>query len=1400
MHRKLSHPRRSFFYLPIFVLLFSLWHNDIQAQCSTGINETFAIVNSGSGNVYYNLQSSSSNPSFIDHNFGSYCSSGTLILNGGQNKVYKCHGGDIWQNRIWYRIYLTTATPGSFNPLTEYYSSGTSNGCGGQDQVWEVNNANVNVLAGLSAGTYYLEVYSTADYQYCGTGTWYASNSGYNYRATFTVNATPSPTVNSPTICAGHTATLVATGGTSYVWSTRETTSSISTSTGGTYTVTATNSSSCTASASGTVTVNANPTPTVNSPTICVGATATLTATGGVSYVWNTTATTTSITTSTPGVYTVTATNASGCTASVNGTVTVNSNPTPTVNSPTICAGATATLTATGGVSYVWSTTATTTSITTSTGGTYTVTATNSYGCTASASGIVTVNSTPTPTVNKDTVCSGVTAILTATGGVHYAWNRGDTTASITTTVSGSYPVTVTNSNGCTASASGTVVVNSNPTASVNNASICAGGTATLTATGGTTYLWNTDLNIATLTTVTAGTYTVTVTNAAGCTASANGTVTVHANPTPHAGLDTTVNVATSVLLGDTLSIGGTAPYVFKWTPNVGLNDTTLRRPLATPVVNTNYIVQATDSFGCSGRDTVTVYFDTVNVLTVITYSGQNIHYSTVGTQNFVEFDVFATDSPAGLLYSQSEIFVQYDSTIFGTHLVDSNKIVATKGLAVDSPYYNLSLSDSTPTMLKIAITHTPNPASLRNLGNVNQQLCHLKINLTGLNLTTVAAAFDTIAMAGRSKYQRSVAGLEFPYNIIRISGLTAASQVDEDSINFSIVGVSLDNLSSPSYVDFDVLATANIYGANLGRCSVTLNFDSHAFDSAYVTNIIGVGDDASFSASGSGCCGGNEIYSFSKTFNPGSLNITLDADSNYDTSPSSLQTYDQIYSPTTLYHVRLHIANCHYFPHITIDPTSYAQWNDTNNIYSFTSYTPVHIGPGYNDSMCTPLPIVTGFSPTCTNAGSFEVMTIAGHYFGQYQGKVYFNNANNPGTFIHAHDDDIRNWTRDTITLLIPSAVTTDPTVGTAGSGTFYVKTFDGLDNSADSVQITLGHANFNRRSPDNLAHFVYLRDSTYIFHLSSNLFLTSGVMESVQSIFSDLRCQTGINFWVDSTGISPVDTANGTDHINVISMQSDTSHIWDHVALSALAITSPNSHSCSNPLPEYNNSASYATDIDITFKNPPPSPYGGGGIGGWNWWLYVTSPTTGVYDAPSVLTHELGHGALLSHALPEKSGSHNVMHPSIAPQQLRRYYHDDFNSILGVKYCLSLGSTLGTSGGCPAATPVFPSGCPTVNPTTCVDNTNGIQEVVHSIAGFSAYLYPNPYQDNTIVHVDVSEYGNYSVTVYDVIGQLITFKSISTNTSFDVPLSGFNFSVGMYLIQVSDSHNNVVLKLIKL
>lgn len=414
--------------------------------------------------------------------------------------------------------------------------------------------------------------------------------------------------VNSQTICTGQTATLTATGGTTYSWSTGATTNPITVTPASTvsYTVTGT-SGGCSGTAIATVTVGGSLTITVNSPTICAGQAATLTATGGTTYLWSTgsTANPLIVSPSATTSYTVTGTSGS-CSGTAIATVTPGGSLTVTVNSPTICAGQTATLTAAGGTTYVWSTGATINPITDTptTITSYTVIGTTS-GCSDTAIATVTISSSPTITVNSATICAGETATLTAVGGTSYSWNSGATTnpISVSPSTTTSYTVTGTTS-GCSGNAVSTVTVNQSPVVIVNSPGICAGGLATLTASGASTYLWSTGATTAQITDspVSTTTYTVTGTTA-GCSNTAIATVTV--NPL----LSVDANGAASICTGASATIsalaidGSNGSYTYSWAPGGGTGSSVS----VSPAVTTTYIVTANDGCSPPAFDSVTI-------------------------------------------------------------------------------------------------------------------------------------------------------------------------------------------------------------------------------------------------------------------------------------------------------------------------------------------------------------------------------------------------------------------------------------------------------------------------------------------------------------------------------------------------------------------------------------------------------------------------------------------------------------------------------------------------------------------------------------------------------------------------------------------------------------------------
>jgi gliding motility-associated-like protein len=455
-----------------------------------------------------------------------------------------------------------------------------------------------------------------------------------------TVTPGPTITVNSPAICAGSSATLTASGGTTYTWTPTATLSSgtgtsvtATPATTTTYTVVGT-TSGCSGTTTSTVTVNPLPVISVNSPTICIGGNATLTASGATSYTWTPTATLSSGTgtsvTATPAAtttYTVTGTTGT-CTGTATATVTVVPQPVISVNSQTICAGSSATLTASGATSYTWtpaatlsSGTGTSVTATPATTTTYTVIGTTGT-CSGTTTATVTVDPNPIVTVNSPAICAGSSATLTASGATSYTWTptttlSSGTGASVTATPATTTTYMVTGTTGtCTGTATATVTVNPNPVVSVNSPTICAGGTATLTASGATSYTWTptATLSSGTGTTVTASpaaTTTYTIVGTTGtCTGTTTSTVTVNPNPV------IAVN-SPAICAGASATLTASGGTTYTWTPTATLSSGTGTSVTATPATTTTYTVTGTTGT-CSGTATSTVTVNPNPVITVL--------------------------------------------------------------------------------------------------------------------------------------------------------------------------------------------------------------------------------------------------------------------------------------------------------------------------------------------------------------------------------------------------------------------------------------------------------------------------------------------------------------------------------------------------------------------------------------------------------------------------------------------------------------------------------------------------------------------------------------------------------------------------------------------------------------
>lgn len=167
--------------------------------------------------------------------------------------------------------------------------------------------------------------------------------------------------------------------------------------------------------------------------------------------------------------------------------------------------------------------------------GTYTISliAKNTTGSSTSTQ-TLTINATPNVAVNSATICSGNAASLTATGATNYSWSNSATTAAVSVSPASTTSYTVTGtSNGCTNSKVATVTVKATPVLNVNNASVCNGSPAVISASGATTYLWNTSATTSSISVSPSSNTNYTVTGTTnGCSSTKVVTVTINSTPT----------------------------------------------------------------------------------------------------------------------------------------------------------------------------------------------------------------------------------------------------------------------------------------------------------------------------------------------------------------------------------------------------------------------------------------------------------------------------------------------------------------------------------------------------------------------------------------------------------------------------------------------------------------------------------------------------------------------------------------------------------------------------------------------------------------------------------------------------------------------------------------------------
>jgi hypothetical protein len=516
-------------------------------------------------------------------------------------------------------------------------------------------------------------------------------------------SATVTPTAVS---CFGGTngaASVTGSGGTTgytFAWTGGGTGTSVSNLSSGSYTVTVTDSKGCTATKAFSVSQPTQITSNVNTTNAGCGVangTASVTATGGTagySYLWSNGQTTNTINNLALGTYTVTITDSKNCTAA--NSTNVNGSALFAVSKSTVnnkCFGdnsGSASVSVSGGTpsySYNWSNGGTNSSIANVAAGTYFLTTTDGSGCAKTDTIVITQPtslSAITTSVNANCAANNGNASATISGGTptySYVWNNGQTSATATNLIAGSYSITVKDANNCTTSAAITVGANNTLTSSASASNInCFNGNdgaITITANGGSgnyQYTWNNGSTSASLSNLSTGSYIVTISDGSACQKTDSVTIT---SPTAISIAMQSTNVLCANGNSGSATItatGGTPSYAYTWSNGDKTNTTS-------NLTSGKYKLTVNDANGCVKTDSVII---TENSAILLTVSKTN----SSGGQNNGTASVAASGGTLGYSYAWS----------------NGAQTAAVTGLAPGT--YTLTVKDANGCEAQSSVTH----------------------------------------------------------------------------------------------------------------------------------------------------------------------------------------------------------------------------------------------------------------------------------------------------------------------------------------------------------------------------------------------------------------------------------------------------------------------------------------------------------------------------------------------------------------------------------------------------------------------------------------------------------------------------------------------------------------------
>ncbi len=651
---------------------------------------------------------------------------------------------------------------------------------------------------------------------------------------------------------------ITVTGGTpsyTYLWSNGATTQDVSGLEAGTYSVTVTDANGCTDTLSGIEIDEPSELVAIlddsddvscfddsdGSIEISVSG-----GTGAYTYLWSNGATTQDISGLEAGTYSVTVTDANGCTDTLSG-IEIDE-PTELVVTVLLitdasCAGSQTgaiDIGVTGGTAsytYLWSNGATTQDLSSIGAGNYSVTVTDGNGCEEVLSGIMVDDPSSlevVATLVTDTSCfdgNNGAIDITVTGGTPsytYLWSNGATTQDVSGLEAGTYSVTVTDANGCTDTLSGIeidepselIAILDNP----DNVSCFDGsdGAIDITVTGGTpsyTYLWSNGATTQDVSGLEAGTYSVTVTDANGCTDTLSG-IEIDEPSELVAILDDSDDVSCFDGSDGSIEIsvsGGTGAYTYLWSNGATTQD-------ISGLEAGTYSVTVTDANGCTDTlSGIEIDEPTELVVTVLLITDASCAGSQTGA-----IDIGVTGGTASYTYLWSNGATTQDLSSIGAGnysvtVTDGNGCEEVlSGIMVDDPsslevvatlVTDTSCFDGNNGAIDITVTGgTPSYTYLWSNGATTQDVSGLEAGTYSVTVTDANGCTDTLSGIEIDEPSGLIAILDNPDNVSCFDG-------SDGSIEISVSG----GTGAYTYLWSNGATTQDVSGLEAGTYSVTV-------------------------------------------------------------------------------------------------------------------------------------------------------------------------------------------------------------------------------------------------------------------------------------------------------------------------------------------------------------------------------------------------------------------------------------------------------------------------------------------------------------------------------------------------------------------------------------------------